>query len=107
MVEGKGILEFGDGARRFARHLVRERGKKAIDTFVFNAFARNGWMVPNQYWTPGVLSPMPIMGKYYMHYGDEFRPPRELGKMNADRLRKELIMDNTGFCRFHRNWAEE
>ncbi len=22
-------------------------------------------------------------------------------------MKKEFIMDNTGFCRFHRNWAEE
>jgi glyceraldehyde-3-phosphate dehydrogenase (ferredoxin) len=64
-------------------------------------------MVPNQYWTPGVLSPMAIMGKYYMHYGSEFFPPRELGKKNAERMQKELILDNLGVCRFHRGWAEE
>ncbi len=34
-------------------------------------------------------------------------PPRELGKLNAQRFCKELILDNTGICRFHRNWAEE
>ena len=78
-----------------------------MDRFVYAAFARKGWMVPNQYWTPGVLSPMPIMGKYYMFYGNEFLRPRELGKANAERFRKELIMDNLGVCRFHRGWAEE
>ena len=107
IIEKRGILNMQDGARRFARHLARERGKKILDPFVFNSYARNGWMVPNQYWTPGVLSPMAIMGKYYMHYGDDFLPPRELGRKNAERLKQELIMDNTGFCRFHRNWAEE
>jgi glyceraldehyde-3-phosphate dehydrogenase (ferredoxin) len=30
-----------------------------------------------------------------------------LGHINAKRLNKELILDNLGFCRFHRNWAEE
>ena len=64
-------------------------------------------MVPNQYWAPGVLSPMPIMGKYYMHYGADFIPPRELGRKNAERFRQELVLDNMGICRFHRNWAEE
>jgi glyceraldehyde-3-phosphate dehydrogenase (ferredoxin) len=64
-------------------------------------------MVPNQYWTPGVLSPMPIMGKYYMDYGKEFLPPRELGRKNAKRMKMELIMDNIGMCRFHRMWAED
>ncbi len=107
MIERRGVMDFSEGARRFARHLAWERGRQVIDPFIFNAFARNGWMVPNQYWTPGVLSPMPIMGKYYMHYGDDFLPPRELGRKNAERMKKEFIMDNTGFCRFHRNWAEE
>jgi glyceraldehyde-3-phosphate dehydrogenase (ferredoxin) len=64
-------------------------------------------MVPNQYWTPGVLAPMAIMGKYYMHYGPEFLPPRELGRKCAERLKKELVMDNAGLCRFHRGWGEE
>ena len=27
--------------------------------------------------------------------------------MNAERFRQELIIDNLGFCRFHRNWAED
>ena len=62
-------------------------------------------MVPNQYWTPGALSPMVIMGKYYMHYGNEFIPPRELGRHNAKRFKQELILDNLGMCRFHRGWG--
>ena len=48
-----------------------------------------------------------IMGKYYMHYGNDFVPPRKLGQKNADRFSKELILDNLGICRFHRGWAEE
>jgi glyceraldehyde-3-phosphate dehydrogenase (ferredoxin) len=64
-------------------------------------------MVPNQYWTPGVLSPMAIMGKYYMHYGNDLVLPRQLGQINAERFQQELIMDNLGICRFHRGWAEE
>jgi glyceraldehyde-3-phosphate dehydrogenase (ferredoxin) len=107
VVERKGIVNLEQGARKFVRHLARDRGKRVLDLFLYNAFARKGWMVPNQYWTPGVLSPMPIMGKYYMHYGKEFHPPRELGRIDASRLKGELIMDNMGVCRFHRSWAEE
>ena len=107
IVQKRGILDLREGARKFARHLARDRGKAVLDAFVYNAFGRRGWMVPNQYWTPGVLSPMPIMGKYYMHYGSDFLPPRELGRKNAQRLRGELVMDNLGMCRFHRQWAEE
>ena len=42
-----------------------------------------------------------------MYYGKVFLPPRELGRKNADRFQKELILDNLGMCRFHRGWAEE
>ncbi len=107
IVERRGILDLSSGARKFARHLSRERGSQITNAFLYNAFARKGWIVPNQYWTPGVLSPMAIMGKYYMDYGKEFIPPRELGRKNADRFLKELVLDNMGFCRFHRGWAEE
>jgi glyceraldehyde-3-phosphate dehydrogenase (ferredoxin) len=78
-----------------------------MDKFVYTAFARQGWMVPNQYWTPGVLSPMGIMGKYYNDYGREFISPRKLGQLSATRMKKEFILDNLGICRFHRAWAED
>ena len=107
IIERRGILDLTEGAREFARRLSRQRGRNVIDSFVYTAFARRGWMVPNQYWTPGVLAPMVIMGKYYMYYGQDFYPPRELGKKCAERLMGELVMDNLGVCRFHRNWAEE
>ncbi len=42
-----------------------------------------------------------------MNYGKEFISPRKLGQTNADRMRKELVIDNLGICRFHRAWAEE
>ncbi len=107
IIQKKGVLNLSEGARKFGRRLSRKKGVNLLDYFMFNSFGRKGWMVPNQYWTPGVLSPMPIMGKYYMHYGNEFIEPRKLGRINADRMNKELILDNLGFCRFHRNWAEE
>ncbi|TVR66216.1 MAG: aldehyde ferredoxin oxidoreductase [Spirochaetaceae bacterium] len=107
ILEGRGILDLSEGARKFARRIARKKGKKVLDSFLYNANARKGWSVPNQYWTPGVLSPMPIAGKYYMVYGNDFIPPRELGRRNSERMIKELILDNAGFCRFHRTWAEE
>ncbi len=107
IVRKRGILDLSEGARKFARRLSREKGKKLLDRFVYTAFGRKGWMVPNQYWTPGVLSPMAIAGKYYMNYGSEFMPPRALGRACAERFQKELVMDNLGLCRFHRGWAEE
>lgn len=107
IINKRGIVNLEEGARKFARRLARQKGKKVLDSFVYSAFARKGWMVPNQYWTTGVLSPMAIMGKYYMYYGNDYIPPRQLGRMNAERMKKELILDNLGMCRFHRAWAEE
>lgn len=107
MIEGRGCLDLSKGARHLAERLARDKGREILDRFVFSASGDRGWMVPNQYWTPGVFTPMAIMGKYYMHYGQEVLPPRELGKKAAERLLGELIMDNLGVCRFHRVWAEE
>lgn len=107
IIEGKGIVNLRQGLRKFARKEARRRGKEFIDCFLYNAFARRGWSIPNQYWTPGVVSPMPIMGKYYMYYGQDFYPPRELGRKNAEHMLSELLLDNSGFCRFHRKWAGE
>lgn len=107
ILEKRGLLDLSEGVRKWARRVRRERGVRILDRFVYTANGRKGWMVPNQYWTPGALAPMAIMGKYYMHYGSEFLPPRELGRTCAERLKKELIMDNAGVCRFHRGWAEE
>lgn len=107
MVKENGKINLAEGARRFGRHLARAKGKSVLNPFVYTAFARRGWVVPNQYWSPGVLSPMAIMGKYYMNYGKEFIPPRDLGRENAKRMLLELVMDNMGVCRFHRAWAED
>jgi glyceraldehyde-3-phosphate dehydrogenase (ferredoxin) len=107
IIEKRGAVDLGEGARKWARRLARDKGKEVLDPFVHVGYARKGWMVPNQYWTPGSLSPMPIMGKYYMYYGNDFAPPRTLGRINAERFRAELIMDNLGLCRFHRQWGEE
>ena len=107
IIEKKGLLDFSNGARELAKKLSKSKGKEILDAFSYNANGKKGWMVPNQYWTPGVLSPMALMGKYYMYYGNDFVPPRELGHKNTKRFIAELMIDNIGVCRFHRGWAEE
>lgn len=107
IIHKKGVVDLSLGARKFARVQSRKKQKRLHDLFVYTAFGRKGWMVPNQYWTPGVLMPLPIMGKYYMYYGNDFVAPRKLGQMCADRFNSEMILDNSGVCRFHRLWAEE
>jgi glyceraldehyde-3-phosphate dehydrogenase (ferredoxin) len=73
---------------------------------VYTAHGDRGCMVPNQYWVPGMLAPMPMMGKYFVYYGLDFLPPRELGKKCVERMVYELYNENSGICRFHRKWAE-
>ena len=107
ILERRAELDLSLGARKLARRLSREKSPEIGKRFVCLANARNGWMVPNQYWNAGALSPMPIMGKYYMYYGFDFVPPRELGRLNANRMIQELVIDDLGICRFHRGWAEE
>ena len=107
ILERRGILDFREGVRKWCRIHSRAKGIELQDRLVHIAFSRRGWMVPNQYWVPGVLAPMAIMGKYYMVYSYDFIPPRTLGRMCAERMKKELVLDNLGTCRFHRGWAEE
>ena len=107
ILERRGMVDFREGVRKWSRIHSRARGVALHDRLVFTAFSRRGWMVPNQYWVAGVLAPMAIIGKYYMVYSHDFIPPRVLGKMCAERMKKELILDNLGICRFHRGWAEE
>jgi len=97
---------FQHGIRKAAKDL-EAKGIKCINLAVFNSYKDNGCMIPNQYWTPGMFSPMPIMGKYFEYYGCELLRPLELGKRNAERMVMELYSDNTGICRFHRKWVEK
>jgi glyceraldehyde-3-phosphate dehydrogenase (ferredoxin) len=97
---------FRQGIRSAARNLDKKYKVNTTDRAVFIRHGESGHMVPNQYWTPGMLSPMPVMGKYYVFYNNEFLPPYELGRKNVERMVYELFNDNSGICRFHRKWAE-
>lgn len=107
ILERRGILDLREGVRKWSRIHSRKKGVCLHDRMVYVAFNRSGWMAPNQYWASGVLAPMAVMGKYYNIYSHDYVPPRTLGRMCAERMKKELILDNLGVCRFHRGWAEE
>lgn len=97
---------FRSGIRSAALELDKLTGIKSIDRAVYIPHGERGYMVPNQYWVAGMLSPMPMMGKYYVYYEGKFMPPYELGRKNVERMTYELFTDNSGICRFHRKWAE-
>lgn len=97
---------FRQGIRVASRDLDEKYGVDTLNHSVFLRHGESGYMVPNQYWVPGMFSPMPLMGKYYVFYGNEFLPPYELGRKNVERMVYEFFNDNSGICRFHRKWAE-
>jgi glyceraldehyde-3-phosphate dehydrogenase (ferredoxin) len=85
----------------------RPRGvSRTIDLAVYVAHGESGCMTPNQYWAPGMLAPMPMMGKYFVYYGVDYVAPRELGHKCVERMVYELFNENSGVCRFHRKWVE-
>ena len=88
------------------RYGLTRPGERTIDRAVLTAHGKQGCMTPNQYWVPGMFSPMPMMGKYFVYYGVDFLPPRELGRKCVERMVYELFSENSGVCRFHRKWAE-
>lgn len=77
---------FRQGMRSAAKWLDKPYGIDSIKRAVYNAHGENGCMAPNQYWVPGMFSPMPIMGKYFSFYGNEFFSPYELGHKNVERF---------------------
>jgi glyceraldehyde-3-phosphate dehydrogenase (ferredoxin) len=89
------------------RRAANAWGPRAQKRAVYLANGAGGWMVPNQYWVPGMFAPMAVMGKYYVNYQPVFLPPRELGRTCADRMIAEVTLDNAGTCRFHRGWSEK
>ena len=93
---------------RTAAKLLNERHPttRPGDRAVYLAHGQRGAFVPNQYFVPGMFSPMPLMGKYYVFYGQDLLAPEEVGRRNVQRMIGELLSDNAGMCRFHRQWGE-
>jgi glyceraldehyde-3-phosphate dehydrogenase (ferredoxin) len=98
---------FKDDIRVAAKRLAERYGERALHLAAYNAHGSTGCMAPNQYWTPGMYSPMPLMGKYCTSYGGGYLEPEEIGRTNVERMVRELYSENGGMCRFHRKWIEE
>lgn len=105
MFDEAGVV-FRQGIRRAAQVLAQRYGNAAADCAVFNSHGDHGSLTPNQYWVPGMFSPMPMMGKYFVYYGFDYLPPRLLGRKCVERMVYELFSENSGVCRFHRKWVE-
>ncbi|MDN5358645.1 MAG: hypothetical protein PWP76_488 [Candidatus Diapherotrites archaeon] len=91
------------GIRRAADQIKPE----AREFAVYIPFSSGGEIVPPQYWVPGFLVPLPLHGKFMTYYGSDWLEPYELGKKSWERFHAELMIENAGFCRFHRGWVEK
>ena len=96
-----------NGLRRTAASLAEKGRPEARDIIVYAAFGEDGYMTPNLYWTPGLIAPIYITGKYWTNYHPTFMEPEEYAKTSYERIINEYLVDNAGFCRFHRGWLEK
>ena len=102
------------GARRTARMLDEEHRSRVErtgwgfrDLLVYAAFGSEGYMTPNYYWSPGMIAPLYVLGRYWTNYSPAYMEPEEYARQSLHRAVKELLIDNAGMCRFHRKWAEK
>ena len=87
---------------------IRELSKtfNIKDLAVYVPYGKYNDMIPNMYWTLGLVLPVLVHGKYYSDYHSILKDPVEYSKICFDRTVKEFIIDNLGLCRFHRGWVE-
>ncbi len=100
----KGDLpQLSGGIRRASEKIKPETRNLAV----YTPFESGGELVPPQYWVPGFLLPLPLHGKFMTYYGSNWLEPYDLGKKAWERFHAELMIENAGFCRFHRGWVEK
>ncbi len=100
-------IAFGEEGR-LAHGIRRATTRQEMrDYGVYIPFSSGGSIVPPQYWVPGFLVPLPLHGKFMTYYKAEWLDPVLFGQKVWERFRNELMIENAGFCRFHRGWAEK
>ncbi len=86
---------------------VKALGKKFEDLAVYALFGDEGHIAPNYYWTPGMIAPLAVLGRYWTLYSGVFLEPEEFAEKSYKRALMEYFSDNSGVCRFHRKWGEK
>ncbi|MEM3980214.1 MAG: aldehyde ferredoxin oxidoreductase C-terminal domain-containing protein, partial [Ignisphaera sp.] len=106
LVAEKGLRYAAKELDNLYKHRVEKSRVKFEDLVVYVPYGEDGYMTPTFYWTPGVILPLAISGKYLTNYTPTFSEPEEFAKTVIIRITKELAIENAGFCRFHRGWLE-
>ncbi len=86
---------------------VERSGWRFSDLLVYASFGEEGHITPNYYWTPGMVAPLAVLGRYWTLYKGVFLEPEEYAEKAFQRALREMWSDNNGFCRFHRGWLEK
>lgn len=86
---------------------VEKAGWRFSDLIVYASFGEEGHITPNYYWTPGMVAPLAVLGRYWTLYKGTFLDPEQYAEKSFQRAIKEMWSDNGGFCRFHRGWIEK
>ena len=102
-----GSLVASEGLRRAATLLEEEGWEGSRDSLLYAAFGERGYMTPNYYWSPGMVAPLYILGRYWTNYTPTFQEPEDYARTSLKRAQWEYSIDNAGLCRFHRGWAEK
>jgi len=63
-------------------------------------------MVPNFYWSLGLVLPIIMPGKYFSDYSSQVASPEKYGRFCAQKTKREFILDDLGICRFQRKWLD-
>jgi glyceraldehyde-3-phosphate dehydrogenase (ferredoxin) len=106
LIASKGLREAAQELNKRLSDRVRLFGLSYNDLLVYAAHGDKGYMTPNYYWSPGMVAPVPILGRYWTVYSPSFGEPEDTAEAAVVRARLEYLIDNAGVCRFHRGWAE-
>jgi len=111
MARGEGLP--GRAAKLGARTAARLLGEELSgpiqprDLLVYAAYGSEGYMTPNYYWSPGMVAPLFVLGRYWTHYSPTFTGPEDYARLSYERILEEVAVDDAGLCRFHRKWASK
>jgi glyceraldehyde-3-phosphate dehydrogenase (ferredoxin) len=107
IIAEKGIRAAAKELNKMFKDRVEASRVKFEDLIIYVPYGEDGYITPTFYWSPGVLMPLAISGKYLTNYTPTFSEPEDFAKTVAIRAVKELLVENAGFCRFHRGWLEK
>ncbi len=106
LVARKGIRQSAHELDKMFEDRVKATGKSFRDLVVYVAYGDSGYMTPNFYWSPGIVAPLYVLGRYWTNYHPTYAPPTDFAKSSYERAVMEALIDDAGICRFHRGWAE-